>query len=91
MVPKKKLMPKHVELREKLRARFRRMVPDSPEILIQGGLAQNVSYSAKISREILQILPHAKVVQPIGDNLDGASWIAENMLEDAPPLLRWAR
>lgn len=64
---------------------------DSPEIVIQGGLAQNASYSAKISREILQILPHAKVVQPIGDNLDGASWIAQNMLEDAPPLLRWAR
>lgn len=64
---------------------------DSPEIVIQGGLAHNASYSAKISREILQVLPHARVVQPIGDNLDGAAWIAENMPEDVPPLLRWAR
>ena len=64
---------------------------DSPEIVIQGGLAQNASYSTKISQEILQKLPHARIVQPIGDNLDGAAWIAQNMLEDAPPLLRWAR
>ncbi len=64
---------------------------DSPEIVIQGGLAQNASYSTKISQEILQKLPHARIIQPIGDNLDGAAWIAQNMLEDAPPLLRWAR
>jgi hypothetical protein len=31
------------------------------------------------------------IVQSAGDNLDGATWIGQNMPEDAPPLLMWAR
>jgi glucosamine kinase len=64
---------------------------DSPEIVIQGGPARNASYSTKIALEINAKLPNAVVVQSAGDNLDGATWIAQNMHGDAPPLLLWAR
>lgn len=64
---------------------------DSPEIVIQGGPARNASYSTKIALEINAKLPNAVVVQSAGDNLDGATWIAQNMHNDAPPLLLWAR
>jgi glucosamine kinase len=63
----------------------------SPEIVIQGGPARNASYSTKIAMEINAKLPNAVIVQSAGDNLDGATWIAQNMLEDAPPLMMWAR
>lgn len=64
---------------------------DSPEIVIQGGPARNASYSTKIALEINAKLPNAVIVQSNGDNLDGATWIAQNMHEDAPPLMLWAR
>jgi N-acetylglucosamine kinase-like BadF-type ATPase len=64
---------------------------DSPEIVIQGGPARNTSYSTKIALEINAKLPNAVIVQSAGDNLDGATWIAQNMHHDAPPLLMWAR
>jgi len=64
---------------------------DSPEIVIQGGPARNASYSTKIALEINAKLPNAVIVQSAGDNLDGATWIAQNMHHDAPPLLMWAR
>jgi N-acetylglucosamine kinase-like BadF-type ATPase len=64
---------------------------DSPEIVIQGGPARNASYSTKIALEINAKLPNAVIVQSDGDNLDGATWIAQNMHQDAPPLLMWAR
>jgi N-acetylglucosamine kinase-like BadF-type ATPase len=64
---------------------------DSPEIVIQGGPPRNASYSTKIALEINAKLPNAVIVQSDGDNLDGATWIAQNMPEDAPPLLMWAR
>ena len=64
---------------------------DSPEIVVQGGPARNASYSTKIALEINAKLPNAVIVQSAGDNLDGATWIAQNMHNDAPPLLLWAR
>jgi glucosamine kinase len=64
---------------------------DSPEIVIQGGPARNTSYSTKIAQEINAKLPNAVIVQSAGDNLDGATWIAQNMHDNAPPLLLWAR
>jgi glucosamine kinase len=64
---------------------------DSPEIVIQGGPVRNSSYSTKIALEINAKLPHAVIAQSAGDNLDGATWIAQNMLEDTPPLMMWAR
>jgi len=64
---------------------------DSPEIVIQGGPVRNDSYSTKIAIEINAKLPNAVIAQSAGDNLDGATWIAQNLLDDAPPLLLWAR
>ena len=64
---------------------------DSQEIVIQGGPARNASYSTKIALEINAKLPNAVIVESAGDNLDGATWIAQNMHNDAPPLLLWAR
>ena len=64
---------------------------DSPEIVIQGGPARNATYSTKIAQEINAKLPNAVIVQSAGDNLDGATWIAQNMHDDAPPLMLWAR
>jgi len=64
---------------------------DSPEIVIQGGPVRNASYVTKIGLEINVKLPNAVIVESAGDNLDGATWIAQNMHEDAPPLLLWAR
>ena len=64
---------------------------DSPEIVIQGGPVRNGSYSTKIALEINAKLPNAVIAQSAGDNLDGATWIAQNLLDDAPPLMLWAR
>ena len=64
---------------------------DSPEIVIQGGPVRNSSYSTKIALEINAKLPNAVVVESAGDNLDGATWIAQNSRQDAPPLMLWAR
>ena len=63
---------------------------DSPEIVIQGGPARNTSYSTKIALEINAKLPNAVVVESSGDNLDGATWIAQSMRQDVPPLMLWA-
>ena len=63
---------------------------DSPEIVIQGGPARNATYSTKIALEINAKLPNAVIAKSSGDNLDGATWIAHNMRQDAPPLLLWA-
>ena len=63
---------------------------DSPEIVIQGGPARNATYATKIALEINAKLPNAVIVKSSGDNLDGATWIAHNLRQDAPPLLLWA-
>ena len=64
---------------------------DAPEIAIQGGPSKNSGYVSAIRSNISRSLAHAKFVTARGDNLDGAFWIANNMLSDADPLLRWAR
>ena len=63
---------------------------DALEIAIQGGPSKNPAYVSAIQSNISRSLPHAKFVTARGDNLDGALWIANNMLSDADPLLRWA-
>jgi len=63
---------------------------ESPEFVIQGGPVRNASYSTKIALEINAMLPNAVIAQSAGDNLDGATWIANNLRQDAPPLLLWA-
>jgi N-acetylglucosamine kinase-like BadF-type ATPase len=63
---------------------------DEPlEIAVQGGPSGNRNYVKAIQTCIALELPSAKFVSAEGDNLDGAKWIAENMLVEAPPLLRW--
>ena len=63
---------------------------DAPEIAIQGRPSKNPAYVSAIQSNISRSLAHAKFVTARGDNLDGALWIANNMLSDADPLLRWA-
>jgi len=65
-------------------------VEDAPDIAIQGGPSQNPRYVDAIIFNIKKSLPKATFMTARGDNLDGATWIAENMLHDAAPLLRWA-
>ena len=65
-------------------------VEDAPHIAIQGGPSQNPRYVDAIIINIKKSLPKATFITAHGDNLDGATWIAENMLHDAAPLLRWA-
>ncbi len=64
---------------------------DSPGIVIKGGPSGNASYVAKIQLEISRKIPEAQFVESAGDNLDGATWIANNMFQDVPPLLLWSR
>ena len=63
---------------------------DAPEIAIQGGPSKNSTYVSAIQSNISRSIPKAKFVSARGDNLDGALWIANNMPNDAEPLLRWA-
>lgn len=64
---------------------------DAPEIAIQGGPSKNSDYVQGIQAAVLKAIPQSKFISARGDNLDGAVWIAENMPNDAAPLLRWAR
>ena len=61
------------------------------EVVINGGLSLNIGYYDQIKNEVLKQLPNAKFVNPEGDNLSGAIWIAQNMKENAPPMLKWSR
>jgi len=63
---------------------------EAPEIAIHGGPSGNNSYVQAIQAKIVKRIPRAVFVTARGDNLDGAEWIAENMPDDALPLLRWA-
>ena len=63
---------------------------DVVEIVIQGGPAKNSQYVQAIFNQIRIEIPHAVLAESKGDNLDGATWIAENMDQDQPPLLLWA-
>jgi N-acetylglucosamine kinase-like BadF-type ATPase len=63
---------------------------DAVEIVIQGGPAKNSNYVQAIFKSIKREIPNAVIVESKGDNLDGASWIAENMSQEQPPLLLWA-
>lgn len=60
------------------------------EIAIQGGPSANKNYVKEIQSCISLELTNAMFVIAEGDNLDGAKWIAENMLTESPPLLRWS-
>lgn len=62
-----------------------------PVIAISGGLSKNKLYVDEIMKNVLVEIPGAKAQTPLGNNIDGALWIARNISEDIPPLMRWAR
>lgn len=64
-------------------------ISESPTIVILGGLSKNQSYVSEIYKNLSKIIPQARFAKPLGDNLDGAEWIATHMKEDVPPMLRW--
>jgi N-acetylglucosamine kinase-like BadF-type ATPase len=63
---------------------------DEMNFVIQGGPAKNKHYVEKILENVKEKLPHSKLLDSVGDNLDGAIWIAEHMPNDVPPFLKWA-
>jgi N-acetylglucosamine kinase-like BadF-type ATPase len=58
-------------------------------IALLGKLADNKGYAEAIRRRTSSILPQITLVEPKGNHLDGAMFIAENVPEDIEPLLRW--
>lgn len=63
----------------------------SPVVAVTGGLSKNRGYVNRIIDEVHRSIPKASLIEPIGNNLDGAIWIAENHGEDIKLLMRWAR
>jgi len=58
-------------------------------IALLGKLAENKGYAESIRRRTSSVLPQITLVEPLGNHLDGAIFIAENVPEDIDPLLRW--
>lgn len=61
------------------------------KLTITGGLSKNENYRQSIFKEILALGALVELIEPVGDNLDGAIWIANNSKHDIRPLLGWAR
>jgi N-acetylglucosamine kinase-like BadF-type ATPase len=60
-------------------------------IALLGKLANNKGYVESIRRRTSSLLPQITLVEPQGNHLDGAIFIAEHVPEDIEPLLRWWR
>ena len=58
-------------------------------IALLGKLAENKGYAESIRRRTSSLLPQITLVEPQGNHLDGAIFIAEQVPEDIDPLLRW--
>ena len=58
-------------------------------IALLGKLAENKGYAESIRRRTSSLLPQITLVEPQGNHLDGAIFIAEHVPEDIEPLLRW--
>ena len=58
-------------------------------IALLGKLAENKGYVEAIRRRTSSLLPQITLVEPQGNHLDGATFIAEHVPEDIDPLLRW--
>jgi N-acetylglucosamine kinase-like BadF-type ATPase len=58
-------------------------------IALLGKLADNKGYAEAIRRRTSSLLPQITLVEPKGNHLDGAMFIAEHVPEDIEPLLRW--
>jgi N-acetylglucosamine kinase-like BadF-type ATPase len=64
---------------------------ETPTIAISGGLSRNQSYVNLIMEKVRHEIADAEQIAPVGNNLDGAQFIAENIGHDQPPLMKWAR
>ena len=60
-------------------------------IALLGKLAENKGYVEAILRRTSSLLPQITLVDPRGNHLEGATFIAEHVPEDIDPLLRWWR
>ena len=58
-------------------------------IALLGKLAENKGYAESIRRRTSSLLPQITLIEPQGNHLDGAIFIAEHVPEDIEPLLRW--
>jgi N-acetylglucosamine kinase-like BadF-type ATPase len=58
-------------------------------IALLGKLAENRGYAESIRRRTSSLLPQITLIEPQGNHLDGAIFIAEHVPEDIEPLLRW--
>ena len=58
-------------------------------IALLGKLAENKGYAESSRRRTSSLLPQITLVEPQGNHLDGAIFIAEHVPEDIEPLLRW--
>jgi len=58
-------------------------------IALLGKLAENKGYVEAIRRRTSSLLPQITLVDPQGNHLDGAMFVAEHVPEDIDPLLRW--
>jgi N-acetylglucosamine kinase-like BadF-type ATPase len=57
-------------------------------IALLGKLAENKGYAESIRRRTSSLLPQITLIEPQGNHLDGAIFIAEHVPEDIEPLLR---
>jgi N-acetylglucosamine kinase-like BadF-type ATPase len=60
-------------------------------LTISGGLSKNEVYRDLIFYNVKNLNPNVNLISAVGDNLDGAIWIAQNWLQDIRPMLGWAR
>lgn len=60
-------------------------------LTISGGLSRNEVYRDLIFYNVKNLNPNVNLITAVGDNLDGAIWIAQNWLQDIRPMLGWAR
>ncbi len=58
-------------------------------VALLGKIAENKGYVEAIRRRTSSLLPQITLVEPRGNHLDGAMFIAEHVPEDIEPLLRW--
>ena len=61
------------------------------KLTISGGLAKNENYKTLIATKVKNLGITVDLVAPLGDNLDGAIWIANNLKNEIRPMLGWAR
>lgn len=60
-------------------------------LTISGGLSKNEYYRELIFKNVKNLNTNVNLLTAVGDNLDGAIWIAQNWLQDIRPMLGWAR